>query len=134
MLFFIESIEYIDSTLPDAPNKWPIEDFVDDILILSKFLENIEIIQKDLKTLEKAVYSDFSSNNSSNATEFDQNTEDVLTRHLLKLSELENQFNVVTNKFEEINYKLDKYMYISFCFLLLDRSFRECGWLHGLRI
>ena len=36
------------------------------------------------------------------------NSEDVLTRHLLKLSEIENQFQVMTNKFEEINFKLDK--------------------------
>ncbi len=70
--------------------------------------EILETIQKDLKTLEKAVYSDSSSNSSSIVTEFDQNAEDVLTRHLLKLSELENQFNIVTNKFEEVNYKLDK--------------------------
>jgi uncharacterized coiled-coil protein SlyX len=38
----------------------------------------------------------------------DSNSEDVLTRHLLKLSEVENQFRQLTNKFEEINFKLDK--------------------------
>jgi peptidoglycan hydrolase CwlO-like protein len=38
----------------------------------------------------------------------DQNSEEVLTRHLLKLSEIENQFQELTNKFEEINFKLDK--------------------------
>ena len=36
------------------------------------------------------------------------NSEDVLTRHLLKLSEIESQFQQLTNKFEEINFKLDK--------------------------
>jgi len=36
------------------------------------------------------------------------NSEDVLTRHLLKLSEIENQFQQLTNRFEEINFKLDK--------------------------
>ena len=36
------------------------------------------------------------------------NSEDVLTRHLLKLSEVEDQFRQLTNKFEEINFKLDK--------------------------
>ena len=71
-------------------------------------MEILKIIQKDIKTLEKAVYSDFESSSSTTATDFDQNTEDVLTRHLLKLSELENQFNALTNKFEEINFKLDK--------------------------
>jgi len=71
-------------------------------------LDILETIQKDLKTLEKAVYSDSVSLNSNTTIELDQNTEDVLTRHLLKLSELENQFNELTNKFEEVNFKLDK--------------------------
>ena len=47
-------------------------------------------------------------NNSNNQTSFDENSEDVLTRHLLKLSEIESQFQALTNKFEEINFKLDK--------------------------
>ena len=73
-------------------------------------LEILELMQKDLKTLEKAVYSDSFNNSSENATSstLDKNGEDVLTRHLLKLSEIENQFQVLTNKFEEINFKLDK--------------------------
>jgi len=70
------------------------------------FWKLLEIIQKDLKTLEKAVYSD--SVISSSTIEFDQNAEDVLTRHLLKLSEIEGQFKELTNKFESINFKLDK--------------------------
>jgi len=71
-------------------------------------LEILEIIKKDLKTLEKAVYSDDGSEDLSIKTEFNQNDEDVLTRHLLKLSEIEEQFKNLTNKFEEINFKLDK--------------------------
>ena len=73
--------------------------------------EIIELIQKDIKTLEKAVYSEenleLTSNNSLNE-KLDQNSEDVLTRHLLKLSEIESQFQNLTNRFEEINFKLDK--------------------------
>jgi len=73
----------------------------------SEELSNIlEQIQKDLKTLEKAVYSNENISLSNNS--FDQNSEDVLTRHLLKLSEIEKQFQDLTNKFEEINFKLDK--------------------------
>ena len=71
----------------------------------------LELIKKDLKTLEKAVYSDSlngNSNNVSSSNNLDQNSEDVLTRHLLKLTEIENQFQELTNKFEEINFKLDK--------------------------
>ena len=71
----------------------------------------LDLIKKDLKTLEKAVYSESlngNSNNTSSSNNLDQNSEDVLTRHLLKLTEIENQFQELTNKFEEINFKLDK--------------------------
>ena len=89
------------------------------ILVISVFLlfsanadENLNFvldkIQKDLKTLEKAVYSQASSDNNFTQNNLDQNSEDVLTRHLLKLSEIESQFQDLTNKFEEINFKLDK--------------------------
>jgi len=74
-------------------------------------LEVLELIQKDLKTLERAVYSgslNDNFNSSTSSTSSDQNTEDVLTRHLLKLSEIENQFQELTNKLEEINFKIDK--------------------------
>ena len=63
-----------------------------------------------MKTLEKAVYTnsgEFNDTNSASSS-VDSNSEDVLTRHLLKLSEIENQFQELTNKFEEINFKLDK--------------------------
>ena len=71
--------------------------------------ETIEIIKKDLKTLERAVYSD-NSNLSDNNSNLENNSfsEDALTRHLLKLSEIEKQFQDLTNKFEEINFKIDK--------------------------
>ena len=72
----------------------------------------IDELKKDIKTLEKAVYSDSMEINSTSntSTNFSTNdsSEDVLTRHLLKLSEIENQFQELTNKFEEINFKLDK--------------------------
>ena len=74
--------------------------------------ETLEIIKNDLKTLERAVYSGSieisPSSNEQSTIELDNNSEDVLTRHLLKLSEVEDQFRELTNKFEEINFKLDK--------------------------
>ncbi len=74
--------------------------------------ETLEIIKNDLKTLERAVYSGSievkASTSDSSVSNLDQNSEDVLTRHLLKLSEVEDQFRELTNKFEEINFKLDK--------------------------
>ena len=92
--------------------------FINFFSLSSSFSENhniyekIDELQKDIKTLEKAVYSDTlelknQSIDSSNFNSVD-NSEDVLTRHLLKLSEIENQFQQLTNKFEEINFKLDK--------------------------
>jgi len=74
--------------------------------------ETLESIKNDLKTLERAVYSGSieidKTTNISSSLELDQNSEDVLTRHLLKLSEVEDQFRNLTNKFEEINFKIDK--------------------------
>ena len=74
--------------------------------------ETLENIKNDLKTLERAVYSgSIELNKSTNENldvKLEANSEDVLTRHLLKLSEVEDQFRQLTNKFEEINFKLDK--------------------------
>ena len=74
--------------------------------------EILDLIKKDLKTLERAVYSGSieieSNTNSQSVSNIDNNSEDVLTRHLLKLTEVEEQFRELTNKFEEINFKLDK--------------------------
>ena len=73
--------------------------------------ETLELIQKDLKTLERAIYSgsiEVNNSTSSSGITLDSNSEDVLTRHLLKLSEIETQFRELTNRFEEINFKLDK--------------------------
>ena len=71
--------------------------------------ETLEKLQKDIKTLERAVYSGSIEVSASNSEILsDKNSEDVLTRHLLILSEIESQFQQLTNKFEEINFKLDK--------------------------
>ena len=73
--------------------------------------ETIEQLQKDIKTLERAVYSGSAilNNEINNSnTSLDPNSEDVLTSHILKLSEIETQFQNLTNRFEEINFKLDK--------------------------
>ncbi len=78
--------------------------YADDLDLL---LKQLEILQRDIKTLEKAVYSQDIQNDSSE-TELSNESNDVLTKHLLKLSELEEQFKILTNNFEEINFKLDK--------------------------
>ena len=75
----------------------------------SEIKEILQLIQKDLRTLERAVYSEsFSQSSNSNSNKIDKENEDVLTRHLLKLSEIEKQFQQLTNKYEEINFKIDK--------------------------
>ena len=65
------------------------------------------MLQSDIKTLEKAVYS--GETGSQNSTlELSTNESDVLTKHLLKLAELEEQFKMLTNSFEEVSFKIDK--------------------------
>ena len=95
-LFLILNLVFINISFADSHNIY----------------ETLEIIKNDLKTLERAVYSGSievkASTNDSSVSNLDQNSEDVLTRHLLKLSEVEDQFRELTNKFEEINFKLDK--------------------------
>ena len=74
-------------------------------------LQILEALQQDIKTLERAVYSDSfqkNTNNDNSQNLLESSSEEALTRHLLKLSEIENQFRDLTNKFEEINFKLDK--------------------------
>ena len=75
-------------------------------------LQILETLQQDIKTLERAVYSDSFEKKVliiMNENQLGNNSsEEALTRHLLKLSEIENQFRDLTNKFEEINFKLDK--------------------------
>ncbi len=68
----------------------------------------LEKLRKDVSTLEKAVYSQSSEKTINRSSVLSNNDEDVLTRHLLKLSEIEQQFQQLTNKFEEINFKIDK--------------------------
>ena len=81
----------------------------EDILIQA-VADQIQVLTKDLKTLEKAVYkkADIISSSSASTFQSDGLNEDILTKHLLKLNEIEDQFRELTNKFEEVNFKLDK--------------------------
>ena len=79
-------------------------------IFLKAISDQIQVITKDLKTLEKAVYqnSDIVSLKSPSSSNSDGLNEDIMTKHLLKLNEIEEQFRELTNKFEEVNFKLDK--------------------------
>ena len=79
-------------------------------ILIQAVADQIQVLTKDLKTLEKAVYQKSDVISSSNLTSTQANglNEDILTKHLLKLNEIENQFRELTNKFEEVNFKLDK--------------------------
>ena len=78
-------------------------------IYLKSISDQIQVITKDLKTLEKAVYqkSDISSGSNLNLKS-DGLNEDIMTKHLLKLNEIEDQFRELTNRFEEVSFKLDK--------------------------
>ena len=82
----------------------------EDEIYLKAISDQIQVITKDLKTLEKAVYqkSDIVNTKSSSLINTDGLNEDIMTKHLLKLNEIEDQFRELTNKFEEVSFKLDK--------------------------
>ena len=79
-------------------------------VLIQAVADQIQVLTKDLKTLEKAVYkkSDIISSANSSTMKSDGLNEDILTKHLLKLNEIEDQFRELTNKFEEVNFRLDK--------------------------
>ena len=63
----------------------------EDDISLKAISDQIQVITKDLKTLEKAVYqkSDVVSLKSSSSVSSDGLNEDIMTKHLLKLNEIE---------------------------------------------
>ena len=71
-------------------------------------VDQIQIISQDLKTLEKAFYKKSDIVDKSKTSNVNNLNEDVLTKHLLRLNEIEEQFRQLTNKFEEVNFKMDK--------------------------
>jgi len=79
-------------------------------ILIQAVADQIQVLTKDLKTLEKAVYnkSDIIKSANTSTIQSDGLNEDILTKHLLKLNEIEDQFRELTNKFEEVNFKLDK--------------------------
>ena len=66
--------------------------------------EILELIQKDIKTLEKAIYS--GSTNLNNQTSANENSEDVLTRHLFLLSDVEINFFKLISKFLKLFFNI----------------------------
>ena len=70
---------------------------------MNELLDRLEKIQKDIQTLEKAVYSKNATLPSDNVV-----VNEALTRQLAKISELEKQIQEMTSKFEENNYKVQQ--------------------------
>lgn len=70
---------------------------------MNELLDRLEKIQRDIQTLEKAVYSKNVALPSDNVV-----VNEALTRQLAKISELEKQIQQMTLKFEENNYKLQQ--------------------------
>ena len=77
-------------------------------IMIQAISDQIQVLTKDLKTLEKAVYQKSDIVSGSSSIKSNELNEDILTKHLLKLNEIEDQFRELTNKFEEVNFKLDK--------------------------
>jgi len=74
---------------------------------IDSVVNQLQIIAQDLKTLEKAVYKTAEITSSSGSISSNGLNEEILTRHLLKLNEIEEEFRKLTNRFEEVNFKLD---------------------------
>ena len=77
-------------------------------IALQAVADQIQVLTKDLKTLEKAVYKNSDITNTSQSFSSNNLNEDIMAKHLLKLNEIEDQFRELTNRFEEVNFKLDK--------------------------
>ena len=92
ILFF-----FLNNIIVNAEEEEKIDAVIDQLLILTD----------DLKTLEKAVYKTAEVTNTSASILSNGLNEEILTRHLLKLNEIEEEFRKLTNRFEEINFKLD---------------------------
>ena len=69
-------------------------------IFLKAISDQIQVITKDLKTLEKAVYqkSDVVTLKSSTSISSDGLNEDIMTKHLLKLNEIENHLQISLKK------------------------------------
>ena len=76
---------------------------------IENVVDQMQIISQDLKTLEKAFYKSSDIVEKRKSLNSNNLNEDVLTKHLLRLNEIEEQFRSLTNKFEEINFKMDKW-------------------------
>jgi tol-pal system protein YbgF len=70
---------------------------------MNELIDRLEKIQKDIQTMEKAVYSKNATLPSDNVV-----VNEALTRQLAKISELEKQIQEMTSKFEENNYKVQQ--------------------------
>ena len=75
---------------------------------INAITDQLQIIVQDLKTLEKAVYKTSDITTVVKSTPSNGLNEEILIRHLLKLNEIEEQFRLLTNRFEEVNFKFDK--------------------------
>ena len=65
-------------------------------IFLRAISDQIQVITKDLKTLEKAVYQKSDISSKSSKTIKPDGLNEILTKHLLKLNEIEDQFRQLT--------------------------------------
>ena len=72
---------------------------------INKVLKELKQIKKDLKTLEKAVYS---QSFKSSGNKISGSLEGALTRQLVKITELEEQMQKVTASNEEVLFSFEQ--------------------------
>ncbi len=70
---------------------------------MNELLDKLDKIQKDIQTLEKAVYTKNPNLPSDNIS-----LNEALTRQLTKISELEKQIQQMTQRYEENSYQLQQ--------------------------
>jgi tol-pal system protein YbgF len=70
---------------------------------INELLDKLDKIQKDIQTLEKAVYTKNPNLPSDNIS-----LNEALTRQLTKISELEKQIQQMTQRYEENSYQLEQ--------------------------
>ena len=76
---------------------------------LNQILDEIRQIKKDIKVLEKAVYSQsFKGTKSSNVSQISGSMEGALTRQLVKINELEEQMQKLTASHEEVMFAFEQ--------------------------
>ena len=77
--------------------------------IIDFLIEQIDVLDQKVRTLEKAIYSQTTSDISIVEGESGSNSmQPALTRQSLQISEIENQMRMLTGQVEEVGFAMEK--------------------------